>query len=133
MHTLCIRYTLDPNRLGDFKMYVENEMGVIRRSGGDIVGYFLPTDFAGATNIGYGLIDFPSLASYENYRRVLEDDPDHRRNAAELERSGAIVAMDRSIIVRASEAALASVTGEGVGGARAAAEAAPLDACGRVA
>lgn len=108
MYILCIRYTLDPNCRGDFKTYVENELGVIRRN---IVGYFLPTDFAGPTNIGSGLIDFPSLANYENYRRVLEDDPDHRRDAAELQRSGAIVAMDRSIIVRAGEAAPASVTG----------------------
>lgn len=103
MHTLCIRYTLDPNRLGDFRSYVAAELPVLRRSGGGIVGYFLPTDFAGPTNEAYGLIDFASLASYEQYRRVLAGDPDHKRNAAALEQSGAVLATHRSFIARAQE------------------------------
>jgi hypothetical protein len=64
------------------------------------VGYFLPTDFAGPTNIAYGLIEFLTLASYEQYRRALAADPDHKSNAAALERSGAIVALHRSFIER---------------------------------
>jgi|ERR1700691_5749588 hypothetical protein len=100
MFTLCIRYTINPNKLTDFKAYAEAEQSPIRRSGGKIVGYFLPTDFAGPTNIAYGLIDFLTLASYEQYRRALAEDPDHKKNAAELERSGAIVALNRSIIER---------------------------------
>jgi hypothetical protein len=98
MLTLCIRYVLDPNRVSHFRKYVQAELAVIRRSGGKIVGYFLPTDFAGPTNEAYGLINFSSLAGYEQYRRALADDPLHRKNAAELERSGVIVAMNRSII-----------------------------------
>lgn len=104
MYTLCIRYTLDPNRVVHFKTYVEAELDAIRRSGGKIVGYFLPTDFAGPTNEAYGLIDFLTLASYEQYRSALAEDPVHKRNAAELERSGAIVAMNRSIIQRVEDA-----------------------------
>jgi len=98
--TLCIRYTINPNKLADFKAYAEAEQDPIRRSGGKIVGYFLPTDFAGPTNIAYGLIDFLTLASYEQYRRALAGDPDHKKNAAELERSGVIVALNRSLIER---------------------------------
>lgn len=82
--------TVNPNKLTDFKAYAEAEQGPIHRSGGKIVGHFLPTDFAGPTNIAYGLIDFLTLASYEQYRRALAEDPDHKKNAAELERSGAI-------------------------------------------
>jgi len=100
MYTLCIRYTLDPNRIAHFRSYVEAELDAIRRSGGKIVGYFLPTDFAGPTNEAYGLIDFLSLASYEQYRRALAADSAHKKNVSELERSGAIVAMHRSIIER---------------------------------
>jgi hypothetical protein len=33
MLTLCIRYTIDPNKLASFKAYVEAELDVIRRSG----------------------------------------------------------------------------------------------------
>jgi hypothetical protein len=103
MFTLCIRYTINPNKLADFKAYAEAEQASIRRSGGKILGYFLPTDFAGPTNEAYGLIDFQTLASYEQYRRALAEDPDHKKNAADLERSGAIVAMTRSIIERVGD------------------------------
>jgi NIPSNAP len=101
MLTLFIRYTLDPNKLADFRAYVDAELPVIRRSGGDIVDYYHPTDFAGSTNEAFGIIGFDSLAQYETYRGELANDPDHKRNAARLEQSGAIIAMNRSILQRA--------------------------------
>jgi hypothetical protein len=56
------------------------EQDPIRRSGGRIVGYFLPTDYAGPTNEAYGIIEFfLTLASYEQYRRALADDPITRK------------------------------------------------------
>jgi hypothetical protein len=100
MLTLSIRYTLDPNKLADFKAYAEAEQEPIRRSGGQIVGYFLPTDFSGPTNEALGLIEFPSLAAYEEYRGKLANDADHKKYANRLEESGVIVAMNRSIILR---------------------------------
>jgi hypothetical protein len=100
MITLCIRYTFNPDRLAALKAYVDAEQPVIERSGGRILGYFLPTDFAGPTNEAMGLIDLPSLSAYEQYRETLADDPDHRKNIARLEQSGAAVAMNRSIIRR---------------------------------
>lgn len=102
MLTLCIRYTFNPDRLTDFQAYVEAEQPVIERSGGRILGYFLPTDFAGATNEAMGLIDLPSLSAYEQYRQKLADDPEHQKNIARLEQSGAAAAMNRSIIRRVS-------------------------------
>jgi hypothetical protein len=96
--TLSIRYTINPNKLGDFRNYVEAELKAIRRSGGRSVQYFLPTDFAGPTNEALGLIDLPTLAEYEKYRSALANDPEHKRNVARLEQSGAIVAMNRAII-----------------------------------
>jgi hypothetical protein len=100
MLTLCIRYTLNPNRLADFRAYVESELQAIQRSGGKTLGYFLPTDFAGPTNEAYGLIDFISLADYERYRDNLAQDADHKRNVARLEQNEAVLAMTRSIIQR---------------------------------
>lgn len=102
MITLCIRYTVNPNKLADFKAYVEAEQEPIRRRGAKIVGYFLPTDFAGTTNEALGLIDFATLAAYEQYREALANDPEHKKNIAKLEQSGAIVAMNRSIFQRLS-------------------------------
>jgi len=100
MITLSIRYTLNPNKLDDFRTYAEAEKEPIRRSGGKIVGYFLPTDFSGPTNEALGLIELPSLAAYEQYRAELAADPEHKKNVAQLEESGVIVAMNRTIIRR---------------------------------
>jgi NIPSNAP len=98
--TLCIRYTFNPDSLSALRAYIEAEQPVIERSGGRIVGYFLPTDFAGSTNEATGLIDLPSLAAYEQYRAVLAADRDHKRNIAALEASGAGVVTNRSVIRR---------------------------------
>jgi hypothetical protein len=103
MITLCITYTLDPNRFAGFKAYTAAEVAPIRRSGGNIVGYFFPTEFAGPTNKAFGLIDFSTLAAYEQYRLTLASDTDHKKNVAELETSGAVLFMNRSIVRRFEE------------------------------
>lgn len=100
MLTLSIRYTLNPNNLADFRAYAEAEQEPIRRCGGTIVGYFVPTEFSGPTNEALGLIEFPSLAAYEEYRSKLASDADHKKFAKRLEESGVIVAMNRSLIQR---------------------------------
>jgi len=43
---------------------------------------------------------FSTLADYEQYRNALANDADYKKNVAALEQSGAIVAMNRSIIQR---------------------------------
>lgn len=100
MMTLCIRYKFNPEKLADVARYFEEEQPVIERCGGKILGYFLPTDFAGANDEAIGLIDLPSLAAYEDYRKALADDPEHKENIARLGQSGARVAMNRSFIRR---------------------------------
>lgn len=50
-----------------------------------------------------GLIDLPSLVAYGEYRGKLAADPDHKKNVAQLERSGATVAMNRSLIRRVGD------------------------------
>ena len=103
MITLCIRYTFDPNKLADFRKYVEEELEPIRRSGARRIEYFLPTEFAGASNEALGLVDFQNLADYEQYRVALANDPVHKTNARRLEESGAVQAMTRSIIRRVGQ------------------------------
>jgi hypothetical protein len=49
------------------------------------------------------MIDFLTLASYEEYRKALADDPLHQRNADELTRSSTVINMERSIIERCSD------------------------------
>jgi hypothetical protein len=103
MHTLHLRYTIDPNRVQHFRTYVENELAAIREAGGSIIGYFLPTDFAGPTNTAYGLIDFESFDSYEKYREKLAESPLHRRNAEALTQSGALLNIERTFIERCTD------------------------------
>lgn len=105
MFTLCIRYTLNPNKLSDFHQYAEAEQEPIRRSGGENIQYFVPTDFAGATTQAIGLVDFKTIAEYEQYRYTLASDPEHKTNAGRLIESGVIVSLERSIIQRVPSSA----------------------------
>ncbi|MBV9551224.1 MAG: NIPSNAP family protein [Alphaproteobacteria bacterium] len=100
MITLCIRYKFNPEKTADVLAYFENEQRVIERSGGTIVGYFMPTDFAGPTDEAIGLIDLPSVPVYEDYRRRLAEDAEHKTNIARLTQSGAAVAMNRGFVQR---------------------------------
>jgi hypothetical protein len=100
MITLHLRYTIDPNKLSDIRAYAEAEQIPIRESGGNIIGYYLPTDFAGATNQAFGIIDFASLAEYEVYRATLAAHALHKKNVEALERSGALRSLERSFIQR---------------------------------
>ena len=83
MSIVCfIRYDIDPFQRAAFKTYAENWIGVIPRCGGHLIGYFLPTKFAGPTNVAYALIRFANLTAYEKYREALGKDPDAIANVA---------------------------------------------------
>jgi hypothetical protein len=103
--TLFLRYTIDPNKLSDIKKYAADEQTPIIESGGTILGYFMPTDFAGATNEAIGLIEFPSLAEYEIYRAKLAAHPLHRQYVAALESTGALLSIHRSLVQRVESSA----------------------------
>jgi hypothetical protein len=100
MITLFLRYTIDPNKRSDVARYAADEQIPIRESGGKILGYFMPTDFAGATNEAFGLIDFPSLAEYEVYRAKLAAHPLHKKYVDLVESSGALLSIQRSLVER---------------------------------
>jgi hypothetical protein len=102
MITLSIRYTLDPSKLADFAAYARALDAPIRQSGGNIVGYYLPTKFAGPTNIALALIDFPSLAAYETYREALAANPANVEALRSADASGCILVEDRSFMARVS-------------------------------
>ena len=98
MITLCIRYTIDMYKVADFERYARTWPEPIRRCGGDLVGYYLPTRIAGPTNVALALINFPNLAQYEKYRDALMRDSDAKANFDFAQKSGCIVMEDRSII-----------------------------------
>ncbi len=100
MLTLCIRYTLDANKLADFAAYAQSLRTPIERCGGTYGGYYLPTKIAGPTNTALGLIDFPDLAAYQTYRDRLAADPGAVDCLRRAEAAGCILNEDRSFLRR---------------------------------
>ncbi|MCU1259963.1 MAG: hypothetical protein JWO80_2848 [Bryobacterales bacterium] len=98
MPTLCIKYKIDPHKTSDFEQYARNWPSPIERHGGKLIGYFLPTKLAGPTDFALALIDFPSLAVYEQYRERLMTDPEVRANVARADQSGCILIENRSFL-----------------------------------
>ena len=98
MITLCIRYTIDQNQYRNFEEYVRALPEPIRRCGGELVGYFLPTKLAGPTNLALALIKFSSLDTYEKYREAFGAAA--IASVAAVEKSGCILCEDRSFLRR---------------------------------
>lgn len=81
MAIICvIRYQIDPFQKDAFKKYAENWGRIIPRCGGGLVECLLPWE--GTNDIGWGLIAFDSLASYERYRARLKSDKEACENFA---------------------------------------------------
>jgi len=76
--TCFIRYRMDPFQREAFAAYAREWLHIIPRCGGDLLGYFLPSE--GTNDIAWGLIGFDSLASYETYRARLRADPQAMAN-----------------------------------------------------
>jgi hypothetical protein len=103
MMTMCIRYTIDPCKLEDFEKYARHWPEPIKRCGGELLGYFLPTKLAGPTNMALALIRFHDLAAYEKYREALMKDSDAVAYVAAAEKSKCISLEDRSFLRRIPE------------------------------
>jgi hypothetical protein len=99
--TCFIRYRIDPFKRDEFAQYAKQWGSIIPRCGGDLVGYFLPSE--GTNDIAWGLIGFDSLASYEEYRARLREDPQSRANFA--------FAHNRRFILREQRTFLENVPG----------------------
>lgn len=65
--TCFIRYEIDPFQKSQFTTYAENWARIIPCLGGHLLGYFVPHE--GSNYEAWGLISFPSLATYEAYRQ----------------------------------------------------------------
>jgi hypothetical protein len=104
MITLSIRYTIDANKLGDFEAYATALPAAAERCGARSVAYYLPTKFAGPTNMALALIDFPSLAAYEQYRAKLLTDSEAATVAQRVDKTGCILVEDRAILRRVAPA-----------------------------
>ncbi len=74
MITCVVRYVVDPAKIEDFERFAQRWMVLVQKHGGVHHGYFLPSE--GASDQALALFSFPSLASYEQYRKRFGSDPD---------------------------------------------------------
>ena len=94
--TCFIRYEIDPIQRAAFAEYADRWAGIIPRCGGELIGYFLPSE--GTNNVAFALISFESLAAYEAYRARLRADPDGRANFAFAEEKRLVLREERSFL-----------------------------------
>ena len=94
--TCVIRYQIDPFQRDAFKKYAENWGRIIPRCGGHLVGYFLP--YEGTNDVGWGLIAFDSLASYERYKIRLRSDAEAIENFAMARTKRFILREERNFV-----------------------------------
>ena len=91
-----IRYQIDPFQREAFQKYAETWGRIIPRCGGHLIGYFLP--YEGTNDIGWALIAFDSLASYEAYRARLRKDPEARDNFTFAQTKRCILREERTFV-----------------------------------
>ena len=101
MITCCIKYTLDPFRIADFEEYARRWLSIIPRCGGGLLGYWLPNE--GTNNVALAMIEFDSLAAYEQYRARLKDDPEGAANFAFAQETRCILVEERTFLRRVEE------------------------------
>ena len=94
--TCFIRYQIDPFQRDEFKKYAEAWGRIIPRCGGHLLGYFLP--YEGTNDVGWGLIAFDSLASYETYKARLRADPEAKANFAAAQSKRFILREERNFV-----------------------------------
>jgi hypothetical protein len=96
MITCYLKYILDPYKIAEFETYGKMWIPLVNKFGGIHHGYFLPHE--GASNIGYALFSFPSLAAYEVYRERIKLDADCQKAFDYAEQTRCILSYERSFV-----------------------------------
>jgi hypothetical protein len=96
MVTCYLRYLIDPYKLAEFEKYGKMWITLVNKLGGLHHGYFLP--YEGANNIAIALFSFPSLASYEEYRAKIAQDPECQEAFKYAEETRCIISHERSFM-----------------------------------
>jgi hypothetical protein len=79
MAVVCfIQYKIDPFQQDKFKKYSQEWGTIIPACGGNLIGYFMPSE--GTNYEAFGIISFDSLAKYEAYRARLKQDDRGKEN-----------------------------------------------------
>lgn len=96
MITCYLKYVIDPFQPDVFEDYGKRWIKLVNHFGGQHHGYFMPHE--GPNNIAYALFSFPSLAAYENYRKLMMEDPECLEAFKVAEQSRCILSYERSFM-----------------------------------
>jgi hypothetical protein len=88
-----IRYEIDPFQREAFARYATTWGTVIPKCGGDLLGYFLPSQ--GTTYVAYALVAFESLAAYEAFQTRIRADEEGKANFEFARQSRCILKEER--------------------------------------
>jgi len=78
----------------------EAEFAPIIESGGKVVGYYAPADFAGKTSEAFAVIDVGTMAEYQVCRAMLAAHPKHKESVALIEKQRTSLSIYRAIVQR---------------------------------
>lgn len=96
MITCYLKYIIDPYKLDAFEEYGKRWIKLVNRFGGQHHGYFLPHE--GANNVAFAMFSFPSLADYENYRKLILTDAECLDAFKLAEETRCILSYERSFL-----------------------------------
>lgn len=96
MITCYLKYVIDPYKIQAFEEYAKMWIPLVNKFGGNHHGYFLPHE--GANNIAYALFSFPSLATYEEYRKKIKADENCIKAFKHAEKTRCIFSFERSFM-----------------------------------
>jgi hypothetical protein len=96
MITCVVDYTIDPTEIVAFEQFARRWIELVNRHGGTHHGYYLPAE--GASDKALALFSFPSLAAYEEYRRLFGQHPDFVAADKIRDESGCVVRYERNFM-----------------------------------
>lgn len=94
MITCYLKYVIDPYKLKEFEHYGMLWIPLVEKFGGKHHGYFLPSE--GVNNIALALFTFPSLAEYEQNRKLSFKDAECQAAFKYAEETRCILSYERS-------------------------------------
>lgn len=94
--TCVVEYVIDPAKIEAFERFARRWMELVDSHGGTHHGYFLPSE--GASDKALALFSFPSLAAYEEYRKLFGVDPDFVAADRIRDESGCVLRHERTFM-----------------------------------
>lgn len=96
MITCVVHYTIDPSKTAAFEEFARRWIDLVNRHGGTHHGYYLPAE--GASDLALALFSSPSLAAYEEYRKLFGRHPEFIAADAVRDDSSCVVRYERTFM-----------------------------------